>query len=58
MGVHNIHFENPSCIDLRPLGGADTTVSAEYAFFLAMVLNPGKTIPIEYIHLDSNMVIF
>lgn len=23
------------------LGGADTTVSAEYAFFLAMVLNPG-----------------
>jgi hypothetical protein len=24
------------------LGGADTTVSAEYAFFLAMVLTPGK----------------
>jgi hypothetical protein len=24
------------------LGGADTTVSSEYAFFLAMVLNPGK----------------
>jgi hypothetical protein len=23
-------------------GGADTTVSAEYAFFLAMVLNPGR----------------
>lgn len=26
----------------RLLGGADTTVSAEYAFFLAMVLTPGK----------------
>ena len=24
------------------LGGADTTVSAEYAFFLAMVLYPGS----------------
>ena len=29
--------------EIRPLlGGADTTVSAEYAFFLAMVLYPGS----------------
>lgn len=32
------------CYNKIYIGGADTTVSAEYAFFLAMVLNPGKVI--------------
>jgi cytochrome P450 len=32
--VATLHYTSPT-------GGADTTVSAEYAFFLAMVLHPG-----------------
>ena len=30
-------------------GGADTTVSAQYAFFLAMVLNPGQSAVLHFV---------
>ena len=39
------------------VGGADTTVSAEYAFFLAMVLNPRHGRFISYLSCNAHLSI-
>ena len=40
------------------LGGADTTVSVEYAFFLAMVLYPGSFHILFFIYKTKSLIIF
>ena len=38
-------------------GGADTTVSAQYAFFLAMVLYPGESLLNRCLDLETNRTV-
>ena len=54
MAVCYIKLNRPSNSREIPslLGGADTTVSVEYAFFLAMVLYPGS-----YLILHTKLII-